>query len=295
MVGLARLAGLEDEADPRARARPHEVVVDRRDGEERRDRARRVSSWPRSDRMIRLWPSAIASDARWRTSSIARRRPCPFSETRNRIGSVIERKPRDAGPAVERADLLELRVREDRRRERELEGRPRPGLQQVVLRPDRRLGRHDDLFADRVHRRVRDLREELLEVAVEQLRPLREHGERRVVAHRADRVGARGRHRVDDQADVLGRVAEDLLAPQDGLVVGLDDAGAGAGRSSMRTSHCRFHSPYGCAAATASFSSSSETIRPSAVSTRNMRPGWRRPLADDLGRAGCRARRPPRP
>ena len=38
VVGLARLAGLEDEADPRPRPGADEVVVDGGDGEERRDR-----------------------------------------------------------------------------------------------------------------------------------------------------------------------------------------------------------------------------------------------------------------
>src|SRR5664279_67137 len=38
MVGLARIAGFEDQADPGAGAGSHEVVVDRGDGEERRDR-----------------------------------------------------------------------------------------------------------------------------------------------------------------------------------------------------------------------------------------------------------------
>ena len=46
--------------------------------------------------------------------------------------------------------------------------------------------------------RIGDLGEELLEVVVEQLRPVGEHGQGGVVAHRADRFGAvagHGRHR----------------------------------------------------------------------------------------------------
>ena len=63
-------------------------------------------------------------------------------------------------------------------------------LEQVALRAEARLRRGDDLLADAIDRRIRDLREELLEVVVEQLRLVREHRERRVVAHRADGLDA---------------------------------------------------------------------------------------------------------
>ena len=59
-------------------------------------------------------------------------------------------------------------------------------LEQIALRAEARLGGGDDFLADAVDRRIGDLREQLLEVVVEQLRLVREHGERRVVAHRAD-------------------------------------------------------------------------------------------------------------
>ncbi len=147
-----------------------------------------------------------------------------MSATWKRMGSVIARKPRAAGPPSRLADLLELEVGQHRRGEGQLERGLRRWLEQVVLGSDGRLGGHDDLFPDRVHWRVRDLREELLEVVVEQLGAFREDGQGGVVAHRPDRVGARRGHRVDDHPDVLGGVAEDLLAAQDRLVVRLDDA-----------------------------------------------------------------------
>jgi hypothetical protein len=84
--------------------------------------------------------------------------------------------------------------------------------------------RHDDLLADGVDRRVRHLREELLEVRVERLRLLREDRERRVGAHGADGLRAVLRHRVDEDPDVLRGVAELLLAAEHRLVVGLDHA-----------------------------------------------------------------------
>ena len=64
-----------------------------------------------------------------------------------------------------------------------------PGIapEQIGPRPDDRDERGHQLFADRIERRVGHLREVLMEIVVEQLRPVREHGDRLVGAHRADR------------------------------------------------------------------------------------------------------------
>ena len=75
------------------------------------------------------------------------------------------------------------------------------------------------------------------------------------------------------------RVAEQLLplrAPFRGS--------AAAGRAAAADRRCRpgcprSHSPYGCAGASSRLISSSETIRPRAVSTRKMRPGCSRSLS----------------
>ena len=97
------------------------------------------------------------------------------------------------------------------------------GSSRLPLRPDRRLDPHDDLLADGVHGRVGDLGEELLEVAVEELGLLGEHRQRRVGAHRAERLAAGGGHGVDEGLQILGGVAEGLLAAQHGLVIRLVD------------------------------------------------------------------------
>ena len=83
-------------------------------------------------------------------------------------------------------------------------------FEQVAFRPDVTLQRHDDLFADRVDRRIRDLREELLEVVVEHPRLIAQALERRVVAHRADRIFLLVQQRDEHEAHRLGRVAEGL-------------------------------------------------------------------------------------
>ena len=87
--------------------------------------------------------------------------------------------------------------------------------------------RRDELFADRIERRVGDLREQLLEVVVEQPRLVRQHRQRRVGAHRADRLLAVQRHRRQQQPQVFLRVAEGLLPAQHRLVIGPLGVGAG--------------------------------------------------------------------
>ncbi len=85
-------------------------------------------------------------------------------------------------------------------------------VEQVRLRPDERHQRHHDGFPDRVDRRVRDLRKQLLEVAVERLVLVRQDRQRRVVAHRADALLAGLRHRAHQKLEVFLRHAESLLA-----------------------------------------------------------------------------------
>ena len=84
-------------------------------------------------------------------------------------------------------------------------------VEEVELRAEAHGDRRDELLPDGVQRRVAHLREELLEVAEQQLRTVREHRQRRVVAHRPDRLAAAHRHRLEQHAQLLGRVAEGLL------------------------------------------------------------------------------------
>ncbi len=120
-----------------------------------------------------------------------------------------------------RAEVLDLRqlgVGDDRPLEPQQSALAGRLLQQIALRPDRGDHRGDNLLADRIERRIRDLGEELLEIVVEQLRPIREHGQRRVVAHRADRLLPVDGHRGHDDPQIFERVAERALELQQWLL-----------------------------------------------------------------------------
>ena len=223
VVHLARLSTFHDQAASGARPLADEVVMDGGDGEKRRD-GRRIGIVaavgedqqvePLGDALRRLPAQVLQRAAEGGAVAL-------WIEERGQLHRLESVGPR---PAVERADPAQLVVGEDGRGQSELPAALRPGLEQVSFRPDRGLRRHDDLLADGVDRRIRHLREELLEVVEEELRTLGEHGERRVGPHRPHRfVGGAG-HRPHEQLDVLRRVAEDLLAPQQQLVVGMDGA-----------------------------------------------------------------------
>ena len=79
-------------------------------------------------------------------------------------------------------------------------------------RPDDGHEAHDQLFADRIDRRVGYLGEVPLEIGEEELRPVRQRRDGRVVAHGADRFLARHRHGRHQDAQVLLGVPEGLLA-----------------------------------------------------------------------------------
>ena len=110
------------------------------------------------------------------------------------------------------ADLLQIGVGQDRLGDFQPLVRAGLAAEQVGARPDHRDQAHHQLLADRIDRRVGDLGEVLLEIVVEQLGLLREHRDRRVGAHRADRIVARLRHRLEEELQVFLGVAEGLLA-----------------------------------------------------------------------------------
>ena len=116
------------------------------------------------------------------------------------------------GDVGDRADLFQIRVGQDRLAHFEPLGRGEAlQVEQVRPRSDDRDQAHDQLFADRIDRRVGDLRKILLEIGEQRLRPVRQRRDRRVVAHRARGFFAGRGHRRHQDADVFLAIAERLL------------------------------------------------------------------------------------
>src|SRR5439155_5996536 len=84
----------------------------------------------------------------------------------------------------------------------------RTARKQILLAAEIGGQRHHELLANRIERRIRDLRELLLEITKQELRSIGEDGERRIVAHAADRLFARLGHRLENDAKIFARVSE---------------------------------------------------------------------------------------
>ena len=142
-----------------------------------------------------LMPSRTAASARAHSASSASFMPAaPCS-----AGKVVSSDARLEMPVADlgdRADLFQVRIGQDRLAHFQALGvRQAFEVEQVRPRPDDRDEAHHQLLADRIDRRVGDLREVLLEIGEQQLRLVRQRRDRRVVAHRADGFLAVDRHR----------------------------------------------------------------------------------------------------
>ncbi len=220
MMHLARFAGLDHQAGRGAQAFADQMMMYRRGREQRRDRnPRRRHFAVGDDEDVVLAAHRLGSLA----AQPLERRLQPVPLFLGGPGGVERAGAEGVACGVgfrDRADLLQIDVAEDRLRHLEPVMGAGDMAEQVRPRPDHRHQRHHQLLADRVDRRVGDLREVLLEVVIEQLRLVREHGERRIGAHRADGIVALARHRLEEELHVLLGVAEGLLVvEQRGRVV----------------------------------------------------------------------------
>ena len=89
-------------------------------------------------------------------------------------------------------------------------------LEQIALGTEGRFRRRDQFLADAVNGRIGHLREELLEIIVEQLRFVGQNRRGSVATHRADRLDPVAGHRRHDDAQILERVTKSLLPLQHG-------------------------------------------------------------------------------
>ncbi len=211
VVHLAHGARFHDETRARAQTLPHQVLMDRRQRQKRRDSHAFPLHEPvgNHDNRVARAHRILGLCAKRREARLDR-----LLAPRQGVGDVqLERAELAAGVALDVPDFLHFEEVEHRLRYLEPERRVHlVDAEQVRFRSDERHQRRHQLLADRVDRRVRDLREQLFEVVVQRLVLVRQHGKRRVVAHRADGFLAVRRHRDHDELDVLLRVAEGLLA-----------------------------------------------------------------------------------
>ena len=217
MMDLARLADLDHQAGLDAQALADQVVVHRRRRQQRRDRRR--------GRPTRRGPTGSGCCGRPARSRSPRSTDAVerLLQARPRLRRrarwcrcVAVRKAPSSSSSIERifSSSALVRIGCD-----DLEPLVRAGMvaEQVRARADHRHQRHHQLLADRVDRRVGDLREVLLEVVVEQLAACCESTAIGVSVPIEPTGSSPARcHRLEEELDVLLGVAEGLLAIEQG-------------------------------------------------------------------------------
>ncbi len=211
---VARGAGLHDQVAVAAQADAHQVQVDgagRQQGVDR-DRARageavRQQQDHRAVAHRGFGLRAQAIDRGREMLALAQEQVQPHV----RVGEVLQRE-----------QLAQLALGEDRRVDHHRARIGRRQLEEVALAPDVGRQRHHALLAQRVDRRVGDLGEGLAEVVVQGARLGREHRHRGVVAHRAGGfLFGLGHHAQDRLAFLAAEAVQLLEARQRRRVEGL--------------------------------------------------------------------------
>ena len=203
MVDGPRLARLDEEARHRALLGADEVLVDGSDGEKRAER-----------HAVRPGAPVGEEEERHPFLDPARRLLADPLERPLEPGGSVGPRPGDVddgrlpAPLVQAGERGHLAVGQDRVRDPEALGLVLGRLEEVALRPDGKSERHDRRLPRRVDRGVGDLREELLEVVVEEAGTLGEDGQRLVIPHRAEGVLRIVHHRSEDESEVLRGIAE---------------------------------------------------------------------------------------
>ena len=216
VMHLTRLTGLDHETNGRAQTLADQVMMHSRSGEQRRDRnaIRPHKTVGQHDDVVAAAHRVLCALAQAVEHGLHALRAAL-----GRIGDVERLRVEGILEVPDDADLLEVLIGEDRLADlKALALRVAFQIEDVRAWADERHEAHHELFADRIDRRVRHLREVLLEVGVKQLRLAGERRQRRVRAHGADRFLARDRHGREEHRHVFLRVAERLLAIEQGHV-----------------------------------------------------------------------------
>ena len=207
VVHVQALAALDDQVAETAQALADQVAVDRTHGQDHRDRhAVGADALVAQDQRL----AAAADGLLGLLADAVERVPQPA------VGAGIEGAVDGALVGAEMVlDRLELGRGQDGALELQDAGLARVLVVDVAEIAEAGLEAHHPPFAQRIDRRVGDLAELLAEEVVQAAIVLRQHRERRVVAHRAHGLLGVEHHRREDQLHVLdGQPVEGLAAAQ---------------------------------------------------------------------------------
>jgi hypothetical protein len=230
MMGLTRRTGFDNQPDAGAQPFGHQMVMHGRGRQQGGDRHMvAIDLAVGDDQDARSRCERGPRPRHTATPDVPRRLHCPRpAGSRYRVrrnGTCCRCRPRYA-------QLCHVVAIEHRLGDFQTVGRVDfVDAEQIRLGADEGYQRHHQLLADRVDRRIGHLREELPEIVEQRLALVRQHRQRRIVAHRAGGLLAGGGHRFENELDVFLAVAEGLLPVEQRCRVGRRrDAGFGTGR-----------------------------------------------------------------
>ena len=208
MLNFSRLSRFYDQANPGPRAGAGQMMVNRAGGQQAGNGSvvGVHAAVGQNDEVL-----ALGNGLR---RSVAQVVQSPVHRSRFRLEQRGQRGRRHSRQ-VQGLDLRQLLVGEQRRLELQLPAVLRTFVEQVLLAADKRFQRSDQLLPDRVQRRVGHLGKQLLEIIKQGAVLVRQHRQRRVVAHGADRfVSGRGHGRGQHAQFFDGEAERALLLPQ---------------------------------------------------------------------------------
>ena len=203
LMDIARLAGLDDQRDSRSLLRADQVLLNRRYGKKRRNRHMVLidSAVRQNDDVISLCVRSVDADLQLLESLL--KRCILIVQDRNDL--------RPKSRLIKGLDLQKVHACKDRVVDLHDAAVRALLLEKVSVGADVDGRICDNLLTERVDRRVRDLREQLLEVIEQRLVLLGEDRKRNIVSHGCCRLDAIGRHRKNRVVDILVGIAEDLV------------------------------------------------------------------------------------
>ena len=203
MMHRARLGAFQNDRDRRALFRADQMLLHRRDGKKARDGN------------VVFVHTAVGQNQNVRAVSIraVALHIQPVERALQRRVLIIKKRNRlDLEPRLfHRADLHQIRARQNGVMDLKNGAVFGTLLQKIAVGADVDGRVRDDFLANRVDRRVRDLREKLFKIGKQRLMLFRQDGKRDIRAHRARRLDAVLRHRHDHVLDVVVSVAEGLI------------------------------------------------------------------------------------
>ena len=206
MHDFAGLARFHDQRHLSARALPNQVMVHRRQRQQTGDRREAGLDAAVGEDQQRV---SVPNGQR---GAPAQPFQVPLEFLLPAIGTVDGRQRGGQEFAPGNApQLLQIVIRQNRMRQLERVAVLRRLLEDVALGADVAGQRHDQLFANRVDGGIGHLRKKLLEVVKQRLRPVRQACQRCIRPHRAHRFLAGGRHRRENELEILGGVTENAL------------------------------------------------------------------------------------